>query len=115
MERYSNESKTSLDSTQKEYAGLKKAQEFGIDGLYDLRRNIRPQVECDTEAELYEIYGVSFLRGIFSTAKSETDNSIEGAEIYSARRQPESYAQPENEQKYERHQIYHYDEDEWEF
>ncbi len=38
MERHSNESKTRLDNTQKEYAELKEqAQEFDIDELYDLR------------------------------------------------------------------------------
>lgn len=43
MERRSNESKTRLDNAQKEYAELKEqAQEFDIDELYDLRRNIRP-------------------------------------------------------------------------
>ena len=98
MERNSNESKTRLDSAQKEYAELKEqAQEFDIDELYDLRRNIRPQVEYDTEAELYVIYGVSFSRGIFNTAKSETDNSIDGTEIYPVRRQLENYKQRQNE------------------
>ncbi len=115
MERYSNESKTRLDSTQKEYGELKEqAQNFDIDELYDLRRNIRPQVEYDTEAELYDIYGVSFSKGIFNTAKSETDNSIDGAEIYSVRRQLENYKQRHNEQKHESHQLSYNDEDELE-
>ena len=115
MERHSNESKTGLDNAQKEYAELKEqAQNFDIDELYDLRRNIRPQVEYDTEAELYEIYNVSFSRGIFNTAKSETDNSIDGAEIYSVRRQLENYKQRQNEQKRENHQFSHDDEDELE-
>ena len=115
MERHSNENKTRLDNAQKEYTELKEqAQNFDIDELYDLRRNIRPQVEYDTEAELYEIYGVSFSRGIFNTAKSETDNSIDGAEIYSVRRQLENYKQRQNEQKHENHQFSHDDEDEWE-
>ena len=115
MERHSNESKTRLDNAQKEYTELKEqAQEFDIDELCDLRRNIRPQVEYDTEAELYEIYGVSFSRGIFNTAKSETDNSIDGAEIYSVRRQLENYKQRQNEQKHEKHQFSHDDEDELE-
>ena len=116
MERHSNESKIRLDSTQKEYAELKEqAQTFDIDELYDLRRNIRPQVEYDTEAELYEIYGISFSRGIFNTVKSETDNSIDGAEIYSIRRRLENYKQRQNEQKHENHQFSHDDEDELEF
>ena len=116
MERHSNESKAKIDSAQKEYAELKEqAQEFDIDELYDLRRNIRPQVEYDTEAELYVIYGVSFSRGIFNTAKSETDNSIDGTEIYSVRRQLENYKQRQNEQKHEKHQFSHDDEDEFEF
>lgn len=115
MERHSNESKTRLDSAQKEYTELKEqAQNFDVDELYDLRRNIRPQVEYDTEAELYEIYGVSFSRGIFNSVKSETDNSIDGAEIYSVRRQLENYKQRQNEQKHENHQLSHDDEDEWE-
>ena len=115
MERHSNESKTKLDSAQKEYAELKEqAQNFDIDELYDLRRDIRPQIEYDTEVELYEIYGVSFSRGIFNTAKSETDNSIDGAEIYSVRRQLENYKQRQNEQKHEKHQFSHDDEDELE-
>lgn len=87
MERHSNESKTRLDNAQKEYAQLmEQAQNFDIDELYDLRRNIRSQVEYDTGARLFEIYGASFSRGIFNSAKSETDNSIDGAEIYSVRR-----------------------------
>ena len=116
MERHSNESKIRLVSTHKEYAELKEqAQTFDIDELYDLRRNIRPQVEYDTEAELYEIYGISFSRGIFNTVKSETDNSIDGAEIYSIRRRLENYKQRQNEQKHENHQFSHDDEDELEF
>ena len=63
---------------------------------------------------MYEIYGISFSRGIFNTVKSETDNSIDGAEIYSVRRQLENYKQRQNEQKYENHQFSHDDEDEWE-
>ena len=115
MERHSNESKTRLDNAQKEYAELKEqAQNFDIDELYDLRRNIRPQVEYDTKAELYEIYGGSFSIGIFNLAKSETDNSIDGAEIYSVRRQLENHKQRQNEQKHENHQFSHDDEDELE-
>ena len=115
MERHSNESKTRLYNAQKEYVELKEqAQEFDIDELYDLQRNIRPQVEYDTEAELYEIYGASFSRGIFNSAKSEIDNSIDGAEIYSVRRQLENYKQRQNEQKHENHQLSYHDEDEWE-
>ena len=115
MEKHSNESKIRLDSAQKEYTELKEqAQKFDIDELYDLRRNIRPQVEYDTEAELYEIYGVSFSRGIFNLAKSETDNSIDGAEIYSVLRHLESYKQRQNEQKHENHQLSHDDENELE-
>ena len=113
MERHSNESAARLENTQKEYAELKEqAQNFDVDELCELRRNIRPQVEYDTEAELYDIYGVSFSRGIFSTAKSETDNSIDGNEIYSVRRQLEDYKQQQNEPKHEKHQFSHDDEDE---
>ena len=68
----------------------------------------------DKEKELYDIYGVSFSRGIFNTAKSETDNSIDGAEIYSVRRQLENYKQRQNEQKHEKYQFSHDDEDELE-
>lgn len=75
-------------------------------------RNIRAQIEYDTEANLYEIYGVSFSRGVFNSAKSETDNSIDGAEIYSVRQQLENYKQRQNEQKRENHQFPHDDEDE---
>ncbi len=115
MERQPNGSKTRFDSVQKEYAELKEqAQKFDIDEIYDLCRNIRPQVEYGTEAELYEIYGVSFSRGIFNTAKSETDNSIDGSEIYSVRRQFENHKQRQNEQKHENHQFSHDDEDELE-
>lgn len=114
MERHSNESAARLENTQKEYAELKEqAQNFDVDELCELRRNIRPQVEYDTEAELYDIYGVSFSRGIFSTAKSETDNSIDGNEIYSVRRQLKNYTQRQNEQKHEKYQLSH-DEDELE-
>lgn len=115
MERHSNESKTRLDNAGQEYAELKEqAQNFDFDELCDLRRNIRPQVEYDTEAELYDIYGISFSRGIFSTAKSETDNSIDGNEIYSVCRQLENYKQQQNEQKQEKHRFLHDDEDELE-
>ena len=115
MERHSTESKTKLDNAQQEYAELKEqSQNFDIDELYDLRRNIRPQVEYDTEAELYDIYGVSFSRDIFNTAKSETDNAIDGNEIYSVRRQLKNYKQQQNEQKHEKHQLSHDDEDELE-
>ena len=59
IERHSNESKTRLDSAQKEYTELKEqAQNFDIDELYDLRRNIRTQVEYDTEAELYVCFKI---------------------------------------------------------
>ncbi len=115
MERHSKESKIRLDNAGQEYAELKQqAQNFDIDELYELCRNIRPQIEYDTEAELYDIYGVSFSRGIFSTAKSETDNSIDGNEIYSVRRQLENYKQRQSEQKHEKHQFSHDDEDELE-
>ena len=63
---------------------------------------------------MYGIYGASFSRDIFNSAKSETDNSIDGAEIYSVRRQLENYKQWQNEQKHENHQFSHDDEDEWE-
>ena len=102
IERHSNESKTRLDNAKREYAELKEqAQEFDIDELYDLRRNIRPQVEYDTEAELYVIYGVSFSRGIFNTAKSETDKAIGEADRYSVRKRLENYINKKSAQKSE--------------
>jgi len=115
MERHSAESVAKLDNAGQEYAELKEqARNFDIDEFCELRRNIRPQIEYDTEAELYDIYGVSFSRGIFSTAKSETDNFIDGNEIYSVRRQLENYKQQQNEQKHEKYQLSHDDEDELE-
>ena len=102
MERHSNESKTRLDNAQKEYAELKEqAQNFDVDELYDLRRNIRPQVEYDTEAELYEIYRTSFSRGIFNSAKSETDKAIGEADRYSVRKRLENYRNKKSVQKAE--------------
>ncbi len=71
MERHSNESKTRLDSAQKEYYELKEqAQEFDTEELQNLRYDIRTDIESETISELQKIYGGSFVRNIYNTTKS---------------------------------------------
>ena len=102
MERHSNESKTRLDSAQKEYAELKEpAQEYDIEELQNLRYDIRPQDESETISELQKIYGNSFSREIFNTAKSETDKTIGEADRYSVRKRLENYRNKKSVQKSE--------------
>ena len=102
MERHSNESKTRLDSAQKEYAELKEqAQEFDTEELQDLRYDIRPQAESETISELQKIYGVSFIQNIYDAAKSETDKSIGEADRYSVRKRLENYISKKSVQKSE--------------
>ena len=102
MERHSNESKTRLDSAQKEYAELKEqAQEFDTEELQDLRYDIRPQAESETISELQKIYGGSFVRSIYDTAKSETDKAIGEADRYSVRKRLENYRNKKSVQKSE--------------
>ena len=102
MERHSNESKTRLDNAQKEYAQLKEqAQNFDTEKLQDLRYDIRPQSESETISELQKIYGNSFSREIFNTAKSETDKAIGEADRYSVRKRLENYRNQKSVQKTE--------------
>ena len=102
MERHSNESKTRLDSAQKEYAELKEqAQDFDTDELQNLRYDIRPQAESETISELQKIYGGSFIRNIYDTAKSETDKAIGEADRYSVRKRLENYINKKSAQKSE--------------
>lgn len=102
MERHSNESKTRLDSAQKEYAGLnEQAQEFDTEELQNLRYDIRPQSESETISELQKIYGGSFIPSIYETAKSETDKAIGEADRYSVRKQIEKYKTQKSVQKTE--------------
>lgn len=102
MERHSNESKTRLDSAQKEYAELKElAQEFDTEELQNLRYDIRPQTESETISELQKIYGNSFSREIFNTAKSGTDKAIGEADRYSVRKRLENYRNKQSVQKNE--------------
>ena len=102
MERHSNESKTRLDNAQKEYAELKEqAQEFDTEELQDLRYDIRPQAESETISELQKIYGGSFVRNIYDTAKSETDKAIGEADRYSVRKRLENYRNKKSVQKSE--------------
>lgn len=92
MERHSNESKTRLDSAQKEYYELKEqAQDFDAEELRNLRYDIRPQAESETISELQKIYGGSFIRNFYDTAKSETDKAIGEADRYSVRKRLENY------------------------
>ncbi len=92
MERHSNESKTKLGNAQKEYAELnEQAQEFDMEELQNLRYDIRTGIESETISELQKIYGNSFSRKIFNTAKSETDKSIGEADRYSVRKWLENY------------------------
>lgn len=102
MERHSNESKTRLDSAQKEYAELKEqAQDFDAEELQNLRYDIRPQAESETISELQKIYGGSFIRNIYDTAKSETDKAIGEADRYSVRKRLENYRNKKSVQKSE--------------
>ena len=102
MERHSNESKTRLDSAQKEYAELKEqAQNFDTEELQDLRYDIRTGIESETISELQKIYGNSFSREIFNTAKSETDKAIDEADRYSVRKRLENYINKKSVQKFE--------------
>ena len=115
MERHSNESKTRLDSAQKEYSELKEqAQEFDTEELQNLRYNIRNNIENETISELRKIYGASFIPSVYETAKSETDKFIGETGRYSVRKRLENYKQRQNEQKHENHQLSHDDEDELE-
>ena len=102
MERHSNESKTRLDSAQKEYYELKEqAQEFDTEELQNLRYDIRPQAESETISELQKIYGNSFSREIFNVAKSETDKAIGEADRYSVRKRLENYINKKSMKKIE--------------
>lgn len=102
MERHSNESKTRLDNAQKEYAELKEqAQEFDTKELQNLRYDIRTDIESKTISELQKIYGDSFIRNIYDTAKSETDKAIGEADGYSVRKRLENYINKKSAQKSE--------------
>lgn len=102
MERHSNESKTRLDSAQKEYYELKEqAQDFDVEELQNLRYDIRPQAESETISELQKIYGGSFIRNFYDTAKSETDKAIGEADRYSVRKRLENYINKKSVQKSE--------------
>ena len=102
MERHSNESKTRLDSAQKEYAQLKEqVQKFDTEELQNLRYDIRPQSESETISELQKIYGDSFIQNIYDTAKSETDKAIGETDRYSVRKQLENYINKKSVQKIE--------------
>lgn len=77
IERHSNECTVKLNDAQKEYVALKKqAQEFNTEKLQDLRFEIRPQIENEVIVDLQKIYGKSFSKDTFNTAKTETDQSI---------------------------------------
>lgn len=102
MERHSNESKTRLDNAQREYSELKEqAQELDTEELQNLRYDIRPQAESETISELQKIYGNSFSRESFNTAKSETDKSIGETDRYSVRKRLENYRNKKSVQKAE--------------
>ena len=102
MERHSNESKTRLDNAQREYSELKEqAQELDTEELQNLRYDIRPQSESETISELQKIYGNSFSRESFNTAKSETDKSIGETDRYSVRKRLENYRNKKSVQKAE--------------
>lgn len=102
MERHSNESKANLDNAQKEYFELKEqSREFDTEKLQDLRYDIRLQAESETISELQKIYGGSFVRNIYDTAKSETDKAIGEADRYSVRKRLENYRNQKSVQKTE--------------
>lgn len=102
MERHSKESKTRLDSAQKEYAQLKEqVQKFDTEELQNLRYDIRPQTESETISELQKIYGDSFIQNIYDTAKSKTDKAIGETDRYSVREQLENYINKKSVQKIE--------------
>lgn len=62
---------------------------------------IRPQAESETISDLQKIYGGSFSREIFNTAKSETDKAIGEADRYSVRKRLENYRKQKSAQKSE--------------
>ena len=102
MERHSNESKTRLDSAQKEYYELKEqAQEFDTEELQNLRYDIRTDIESETISEVQKIYGGSFVRNIYNTAKSETAKAIGEANRYSVHKRLENYINKKSAQKSE--------------
>ena len=78
-----------------------RAQEFDTEELQNLRYDIRPQAESETISELQKIYGNSFSREIFNTAKSETDKAIGEADRYSVRKRLENYRNKKSVQKSE--------------
>lgn len=75
MERHAEESREKLNSAQNEFAELKlQSQDFDADELEDLCYAVRPQTEAETAYDLQKIYGNSFDRDLFSSARTETDN-----------------------------------------
>ena len=77
------------------------AQEFDTEELQNLRYDIRPQSESETISELQKIYGGSFIRNIYDTAKSETDKAIGETDRYSVRKRLENYINKKSVQKSE--------------
>ena len=66
MERHSNESKTRLDSAQKEYYELKEqAQEFDTEELQNLRYDIRTDIESVKQFPNCKKFTAAHLFGIF--------------------------------------------------
>lgn len=66
-----------------------------------MRYDIRTDIESETISELQKIYGNSFSREIFNTAKSETDKSSGEADRYSVRKRLENYRNKKSVQKTE--------------
>ena len=77
------------------------AQEFDTEELQYLRYDIRTGIESETISELQKIYGNSFSRKIFNTAKSETDKAIGETDGYSVRKRLENYRNQKSVQKTE--------------
>ena len=87
MERHAEESREKLNSAQNDFTELKlQSQEFDADELEDLRYAVRPQTEVETADELQKIYGNSFDRDLFASARTETDNFTGEAERRSIRK-----------------------------
>ena len=103
MEKHAKESKEKLKSTQQEFAQLKaQALEFDTEELENIRYAVRTQIEADTAEDLHKIYGKSFSKDMFVSAKEETDKSIGETGKRSVRRKLErskDKIQAENRQK----------------
>lgn len=66
-----------------------------------MRYDIRTDIESETISELQKIYGGSFVRNIYNTAKYETAKAIGEADRYSVHKRLENYINKKSAQKSE--------------